>query len=120
MFALSTPSLDARIGDMRATLDLAALAGQARELQPRTVALRRALHRQPELGLHLPHTQDAVVAELADLPLRLHLSRAISSVVAVLDGTAVRDGSEPVPTVLLRADMDGLAMSEDSGLAFAS
>ena len=39
---------------------LAGLGEQARLLQPRTVALRRALHRHPELGLTVPRTRDAV------------------------------------------------------------
>jgi hippurate hydrolase len=93
---------------------MATLAAQARGLQPRTLALRRALHRRPELGLTLPRTRDAVVAALADLPLQVHLGRAVSSVVAVLDG------ARPGPTVLLRADMDALPMPEDTGLEFAS
>jgi amidohydrolase len=93
---------------------MATLTAQARSVQPRTVALRRALHRRPELGLTLPETRDAVVAALADLPLQVHLGRAVSSVVAVLEGR------RPGPTVLLRADMDALPMPEDSGLEFAS
>ena len=93
---------------------MATLTAQARSVQPRTVALRRALHRRPELGLTLPHTRDAVVAALADLPLQVHLGRAVSSVVAVLDGR------RPGPTVLLRGDMDALPMPEDTGLEFAS
>ena len=93
---------------------LAGLGEQARRLQPRTVALRRALHRHPELGLTLPRTRDAVLAELADLPLQVHRGRSVSSVVAVLDG------ARPGSTVLLRADMDALPMHEDTGLAFAS
>jgi amidohydrolase len=93
---------------------LAGLGDQARALQPRTVAFRRALHRRPETGLHLPHTRDAVVAELADLPLRIHLGHAVSSVVAVLEG------ARPGPTVLLRGDMDALPLTEDTGLPFAS
>ena len=55
-----------------------------------------------------------MVAALADLPLQVHLGRAVSSVVAVLDGGG------PGPTVLLRADMDALPMPEDTGLEFAS
>jgi amidohydrolase len=90
------------------------LHAQARSVQPRTVALRRALHRRPELGLDLPHTRDAVVAALADLPVQVHLGRSVSSVVAVLEGE--RRG----PTVLLRGDMDALPMPEDTGLPFAS
>jgi hippurate hydrolase len=93
---------------------LAGLGEQARRLQPRTVALRRALHRYPELGLTLPRTRDAVLAELADLPLQVHHGRSVSSVVAVLDG------AWPGPTVLLRADMDALPLQEDSGVPFSS
>ncbi|WP_219415110.1 M20 metallopeptidase family protein [Pseudonocardia nigra] len=90
------------------------LHAMARSVQPRTVALRRALHRHPELGLDLPRTRDAVVAALADLPLQVHLGRSVSSVVAVLEG------ERPGPTVLLRGDMDALPLTEDTGLEFAS
>ena len=90
------------------------LLDAAHAVQPRTVALRRTLHRHPELGLDLPRTRDAVVAELADLPLRVHLGSSVSSVVAVLDG------DRPGPTVLLRGDMDALPLDEDTGLSFAS
>ena len=93
---------------------LAGLGEQARRLQPRTVALRRALHAHPELGLTLPRTRDAVLSELADLPVQVHRGRAVSSVVAVLDG------ARPGPTVLLRADMDALPLQEDSALPFRS
>jgi amidohydrolase len=86
----------------------------ARSVQPRTVTLRRALHRRPELGLDLPRTRDAVVAALADLPVQVHLGRSVSSVVAVLEG------HRPGPTILLRGDMDALPMPEDTGLPFAS
>jgi hippurate hydrolase len=90
------------------------LAAQARSLQPRTVALRRAIHRHPEVGLDLPRTRDAVLDAVADLPLQVHRGVGVSSVVAVLDG------ARPGPTVLLRGDMDALPLQEDTGLAFAS
>src|SRR3954468_5410394 len=93
---------------------LTTVRSQARGVQPRTVALRRALHRHPELGLDLPRTRDAVVAALADLPLQVHLGRSVRSVVAVLEG------DRPGPTVLLRGDMDALPLVEDTGLPFAS
>ena len=87
----------------------------ATALQPRTVALRRALHRHPEQGLELPRTQAAVLADLADVPgLELSTGRTCSSVVAVLTG------ARPGPTVLLRGDMDALPLHEDTGLPFAS
>jgi amidohydrolase len=90
------------------------LHAHARSVQPRTVMLRRALHRHPELGLDLPRTRDAVVAALADLPVQVHLGRSVSSVVALLEG------HRPGPTILLRGDMDALPMPEDTGLPFAS
>ncbi|UZJ24525.1 M20 family metallopeptidase [Rhodococcus antarcticus] len=91
------------------------LLAAATELQPRTVALRRALHRHPEQGLLLPRTQAAVLAELADVPgLEVSTGRSCSSVVGVLTG------ARPGPTVLLRGDMDALPLPEDTGLPFAS
>ncbi len=81
---------------------------------PDIVEIRRALHRRPELGLQLPATQAAIVAELERLGIRPTLGRSITSV------TAVVEGSRPGPTILLRADMDGLPLTEDTGLPFAS
>ncbi len=92
----------------------AGLAEAARALQPRTVTLRRRLHRHPELGLQLPLTRSAVLAELADLPLTVHQGRSVTSVVGVLEGV------RPGPTVLLRGDMDALPLTESTGLPFAS
>ncbi|HEV7452746.1 MAG TPA: M20 family metallopeptidase [Pseudonocardiaceae bacterium] len=86
----------------------------ARTLQPRTVALRRALHRHPEQGLHLPETQSAVLRALADLPVRVRTGQCASSVVGVIEG------ARPGPTVLLRADMDALPVTEQSGVPFSS
>lgn len=76
--------------------------------------LRRRLHRHPELGLRLPETQAAVLESLAGLGLSVTQGRNLSSVVADLDTGA------PGPTILLRADMDALPMTEDTELEFAS
>ncbi len=83
-------------------------------LQPRTVAVRRAVHRHPELGLTLPATQAAVLRALDGLPLRIRTGTGLSSIVAVLDG------ARPGPSVLLRGDMDALPLTERTGLPFAS
>jgi len=78
------------------------------------VALRREIHREPELGIANPLTRDRIVAALADLPLDVTIgSGEITSVVADLK---CGEG----PTVLLRADTDALPMTEESGLDFAS
>ncbi len=43
----------------------------ARRIGPELVALRRRLHRAPEIGLHLPGTQAAVLEALAGLDLEV-------------------------------------------------
>lgn len=90
------------------------LLAEAGSLLDDVVALRRDLHRRPELGLDLPETQARVLDALEGLPLRITTGRRLSSIVADLDG------ARPGPTVLLRADMDALPMPEDTNLEFAS
>jgi hippurate hydrolase len=79
-----------------------------------TIALRRRLHQRPELALHLPGTRELIRESLASLPLRVETSESCSSLAVVVPG------SGPGPTVLLRADMDGLPVAEESGVDFAS
>jgi hippurate hydrolase len=83
------------------------LLGPAREL-------RRRLHAYPELGLQLPRTQGTVLEALDGLGLEVTTGTRTSSVVAVLEG------ERPGVTTLLRGDMDGLPVREETGLAFAS
>jgi amidohydrolase len=93
---------------------LETLLNEARELAPRVIELRRALHAEPELGLSLPATQARIVARLRELGLAPELGAHLSSVVARIDG------ARPGPVRLIRADMDALPMEEDTGLPFAS
>ncbi|MGW6456962.1 M20 metallopeptidase family protein [Streptomyces sp. NPDC055078] len=86
----------------------------AKELQGDLVRLRRALHAEPEIGLHLPRTQEKVLAALDGLPLELTTGTALSSVTGVLRG------GRPGPAVLLRGDMDALPVAEAGGLDYAS
>ncbi len=90
------------------------LVAEAEELLGDAVILRRALHENPEIGLDLPRTQQAVLAALEGLGLELHTGERVSSVVAVLEGAT------PGPATLLRADMDALPMTEDTGLEYSS
>jgi hippurate hydrolase len=90
------------------------LLNAARAIHDDVVAIRRRIHRHPEIGTILPVTQGVILEELAKLGLEGHKGQALTSVVAAIDG------GRPGPTVLLRADMDGLPVHEDTGLAFAS
>jgi hippurate hydrolase len=92
------------------------LLEDARAQQDDLVQLRRALHREPEIGLELPRTQERVLAALDGLPLTVTPGApGLSSVVAVLRG-----GRSDGRSVLLRSDMDGLPVAEETGLDFAA
>ena len=96
------------------TLDPEGWAAVGEALLPEAIALRRAIHAEPELGLDLPKTTAKVKAALAGLPLEIREGPSTSGVVAVLRGPA--NGR----TVLLRGDMDALPLTEDTGLPFTS
>lgn len=90
------------------------LLQSARDLSEGIVALRRAIHAEPELGLETPKTLAKVRAALADLPLTWREGPGCTGAVATLKGKA------PGRRVLLRGDMDALPMEERTGLDFAS
>ncbi len=87
--------------------DAMTMAGELAEL-------RRAIHREPEIGLDLPRTQEKVLVALGGLPLEISCGRELSSVTAVLRG------GKPGATVLLRGDMDALPVTERTGLPYSS
>jgi hippurate hydrolase len=81
----------------------------ADDIHDELTRLRHALHREPELGLELPRTQEKVLAALDGLPLDVTTGKGLSSVTAVLRGGL------PGPAVLLRGDMDALPLTERAG-----
>ena len=96
------------------------LLEDARSISGDIVALRRAIHAEPELGLDTPKTRDKVRAALANLPLEWREATTTSGLVATLKGGAGPNGENGGRTVLLRGDMDALPMAEETGLEFAS
>jgi hippurate hydrolase len=80
------------------------------------VELRRAIHADPEIGLHCPRTTEKLRAALDGLPLEFRESVSTTGFVAILRGTADGGGR----TVLLRGDMDALPMQEETCLPYAS
>ena len=77
------------------------------------IALRRDIHREPELGFDTERTAQKVLAALDGLPLDIETGVARNGIVATLWGG---EG----PTVALRADMDALPIEEETGLPFSS
>jgi amidohydrolase len=86
----------------------------AKRIAGEVAELRHAIHREPEIGLDLPKTQDKVLAALDGLPLEISTGQGLSSVTAVLRG------GRPGPVVLLRGDMDALPVTEETGVPYAS
>ncbi|MFJ6455553.1 M20 family metallopeptidase [Paenarthrobacter sp. NPDC091669] len=94
------------------------IAADAKELRDDIVRLRHDLHREPEIGLQLPRTQEKVLKALDGLPYEITLGEETTSVTAVLRGGAHASAEKPV--VLLRADMDGLPVQETTGVDYTS
>ncbi len=101
-----------KLTSMTATTAIAA------RIHPELRALRRAIHADPEVGNDNPRTQARILEALAGLDLEVTTGTSLSSVVAVLRGTAESTG--PRSVVLLRGDMDGLPVVEATGQEFAS
>ena len=80
---------------------------------PELQSLRRKLHQIPEFGLELPNTLKVILDEISPLG-EITLGKSITSAVLHIKGGL------PGPTVLLRADMDALAVIEDTGVPYAS
>ena len=94
-------------------MDYELLKTQAKAKQANLVQVRRDLHQIPEFGLELPNTLARVLKEVDSLG-EVTLGKDMTAAAIVIRG------AQPGPTVLLRADMDALAVNEDTGLAFSS
>ena len=87
---------------------------RARRVLPAMRAWRVAFHEEPELSLHEEKTRAKVVAALDELGIPYRTFDDFPGVVGTIGGD--RGG----PVVALRADMDGLPVTEATGLPFAS
>jgi amidohydrolase len=87
---------------------------RAREAVPRIVAWRRDFHQHPELGNREVRTAGKVAEHLKALGLEVQTGVAHTGVVALIKG------GKPGPVIALRADMDGLPVTEELDLPFKS
>ena len=78
------------------------------------IATRRRFHTFPELGFQENETASAIAERLKAAGLEVETGIGQTGVVGVLKGA--RDG----PTLMIRADIDGLPVDELTGLEFAS
>ena len=87
---------------------------ECKEIEAEIVAIRRDLHKIPELGFHLPKTRDYVIRKLEEIGIPYRLSEKDSSIIATLKG------KQPGKVLALRVDMDALPITEDTELPFCS
>lgn len=85
---------------------------EAKEMQEELIKWRHSLHKIPELGLNLPNTAAFVKETLAGMDIEFTEYKECSCITATLG----KGGKY----FLLRSDMDGLPMQEESGESFAS
>ncbi|WP_299167290.1 M20 family metallopeptidase [uncultured Arthrobacter sp.] len=95
------------------------IRSSAADLSGEVTELRHRLHQEPEIGLHLPRTQEKVLEALDGLPYEVSIGEDTTSVTAVLRGTAP-SSVEQKPVVLLRGDMDALPVQEQTGVPYTS
>ena len=87
----------------------------ADQYEPYIIEKRRFFHQIPELSFEEKETTAAIVEELKGMD--------VDEIVTYPDYTgcvAIIKGAKPGPTVLIRADIDALAVNEHTGLPFAS
>ena len=86
----------------------------ASEAQPQVVEWRRWFHQNPELSNREFNTAEKVAEILREMGLEPITGIAHTGIVAVIEG------GKPGPLVAIRSDMDGLPVTEQTGLPFAS
>ncbi len=86
---------------------------QAKLLQSELVKIRREIHQNAEVGTQLKYTKDFVKKKLIEYGYEPK-DIANSSIVTLING------EYSGKTILLRADMDGLAVKEETDLEFKS
>ncbi|MCA9945843.1 MAG: hypothetical protein KC449_20310, partial [Anaerolineales bacterium] len=87
---------------------------EAENLYDYMVAMRRDLHRYPELGFQETRTAGLIAGRLRELGLEVQTGVGQTGVVGLLEG------ANPGPTVLLRFDMDALPITEANETDYAS
>ena len=90
------------------------IKSQLRKYKDQVVAVRRDLHRIPELA----YTEEKTSAYVADYLRRENLD--VTTNIARTGVVGLLETGRPGPCLLIRADMDALPIAEETGLNFAS
>jgi amidohydrolase len=109
LLVLGTFSASAQKNSLRSQV-----SGKALSIEQKVISWRRDLHEHPELGNNELRTAGIIAKHLASLGIEVKTGVGKTGVVGVLKG------GKPGPVVALRADMDGLPVTERVDLPFAS
>ncbi len=85
-----------------------------KNVEPKVIEWRRDFHQHPELGNRETRTAAKVAEHLRSLGMSVETDIAYTGVVGFLKG------AKPGPTVMLRADMDALPVTEKTDVPFKS
>jgi amidohydrolase len=91
-----------------------AIKDQIDDLKDEMVEWRRDIHSHPELAFEEFRTAKVVIKKLEEFGIEVQSEMAVTGVVGTLKG----NGSGP--SIAIRADMDALALNEETGLDYAS
>lgn len=108
-----TPEKTAKPGILKMTKQTANIASFANHM-PDVVAIRRHLHRNPEIGLLEFKTSDFIAGQLVEMGYEVTRGLAYTGIVATL-----RNG-DSTRTLGIRADIDALPIHEETGADYAS
>lgn len=92
----------------------AEVAKRVDAIEKKIIAWREDFHEHPELGNHEVRTSEIIAKHLERLGIEVKRGVATTGVVGILKG------GKPGPCVALRADMDGLPVTERTAVPFAS
>jgi amidohydrolase len=92
----------------------AEVAKRADAIEKKIIGWREDFHEHPELGNHEFRSSDIIAKHLESLGITVKRNVATTGVVGILVG------GKPGPVVALRADMDGLPVTERTAVPFAS
>jgi amidohydrolase len=109
LFLLNTRSIIAQKTNHSSSINTAST-----KIEQKVIEWRHDLHQNPELGNRETRTAALIAKHLQSLGMEVKTNVAKTGVVGILKG------DKPGPVVGLRADMDGLPVTEKTGLPFAS
>lgn len=89
-----------------------ALLNEIRAMEPDLLDWYRYLHQYPEIELSLPNTVAFVTGKLTEMGVEHYVLPNDTGIVALIGKSG--------PVVAIRGDMDGLAVTEETGLPYAS